>query len=50
MLTSIRFRFPLLNITHLMFNAISLNALARFRPNAILTPVVIVLYCIPSAI
>lgn len=44
MLTSIRLRFLLLRITHLMFNAISLNALAMFKPSAILIPVVIVLY------
>jgi hypothetical protein len=42
--TSMRLRFLLLNTTHLMFNAISLNALAIFKPSAILTPVVIVLY------
>lgn len=42
--TSTRFLFPFARIGHLMFNAISLKALAIFKPNAILIPVVMPLY------
>lgn len=42
--TSTKFLLPLARMGHLIFNAISLKALAMFRPRAILIPVVMPLY------